>query len=268
MRVALSAFLTVAIWGICVQTATAQDIFSDDFESGSLANWTTSGSSPLVIDNTYSAVPAGGTYSAHATLSLNRMHRNIIADNGGTELSGASTLTAWIYDSTMTRPYVQALGYTGTGLPNGGTTADGTLVQLLAVGKYSSVTAPGETYDATKYQARVVSGSFAGWFNLNAAGAPSRSTGWHKFTIERLADDSTINFYVDDVLSRTIAGTTVQSWDTITMGFGTSSSSNGDAWYDGISVAVVPEPSVLALGLLGSLAFVLGRRHSSRSRGL
>ncbi len=255
--------MAVIISALFLQAATAQVIFYDDFETGDIARWTTSGTSPLLIDNTHNGVPGTGVFSAHATLSLNRMHHNIIADNGGVELSGASTFTAWIYDDTMTRAYVQALGYSGVGLPNGGTTADGTLNQLLAIGKYSSVTAPGEVFDATRYQARVVSGSFAGWFNLNGPGAPNRSPGWHKFTIERLADNTTINFYVDDILSRTVAGTTAQSWDTITMGFGTSSSSNGDAWYDGISVAIVPEPSVLALALLGALGVAarhLGRR--------
>ncbi len=242
-------------------TAAAQPtyIFYDDFESGNLNNWTASGTSPLAIDNTRNADPSAGIFGAHASLSLNRMHHNIIGNNGGLELSGASTFTAYIFDDTMSRAYVQALGYSGTGLPNGGTTADGSISQLLAIGKYSSVTAPGEVFDATKYQARIVSGSFVGWFNLNGPGAPSRSAGWHKFTIERLADDTTLEFYVDDILSRTVTGATAQSWDTITMGFGTSSTSNGDAWYDGISVAIVPEPSTAALCVLGGLVLAIRR---------
>jgi len=246
------------------QSASSQVIFSDNFESGNLNNWTASGASPLAIDNTQNTVPGGGSFSAYANLSLNRMHHNIIADNGGVELSGWSSFTAWIYDSTMTRPYVQALSYSGTGLPNGGTTADGSLSQLLAVGKYSSVTMAGEVYDATKYQARVLAGASSGWFNLNDPGAPSRSTGWHKFTIERLADDTTLNFYVDDILSRTITGATAGSWDTITMGFGTTSTSNGDAWYDGFALSIVPEPSAATFGLLGLLALAL--RSVSRRR--
>jgi hypothetical protein len=234
-------------------------IFSDNFESGNLNLWTTTTSTGFLLDDTKNGDPSWGRFSAHADLSVERMHRNIIGDNGGVEVAGASLLTAWIYDDSMTRAYVQALGYSGTGIPNRGTTADGTLNQLLAIGKYSSVTAPNETFDATKYQARVLYGSYAGWFNLNDPGAPSRSPGWHEFTIERDTDNTTIRFYVDDILSRTVTGSTAQSWDTITMGFGTASSSNGDAWYDGVSV-VVPEPGPVALTLLGLGILVSWRR--------
>lgn len=258
--------LAGCVAGYLAQAASAQTIFSDNFESGNLNLWTASGTSPLVIDNTQNAAPGGGSFSAYANLSLNRMHRNIIADNGGAEVSGWSTLTAWIYDSTMTRPYVQALSYSGTGLPNGGTVADGSLNQLLAIGKYSSVSMAGEVYDATKYQARILAGANSGWFNLNAPGSPSRSTGWHKFEIERLGDGTTINFYVDDVLSRSLTGATASSWDTITMGFGTTSASNGDAWYDGIAVGIVPEPSALGLGLLGLLGLAV--RSALRRRNI
>lgn len=44
--------------------------------------------------------------------------------------------------------------------------------------------------------------------------------GWHKFTIERMGDGSTINFFVDDILSRTITGATIQSWDTLIFSYG------------------------------------------------
>jgi hypothetical protein len=251
---------TLAIW---TPNATAQKVvFYDDFESGTLDNWTPTYGTPFTIANV-NADPPGGIYSAHATSEASRMHHNLIADNGGLEVSGASSFTAYIYDGTMTRWHVQALGYSGTGLPNGGATPDGALSQLLAIGQYGAVTLPGEVYDGTKYQGRVVYGSSAGWFNLNAPGAPSRSPGWHKFTIERLADETTINFYVDDILSRTITGATPQSWDTVTMGYG-AGSLPGDAWFDGISVTVVPEPSLLGMWVLGGWA--LARSLTNRRR--
>ncbi len=225
-------------------------IFSDDFENGTLSLWTASAGSSLEITNYGGSVPGLGQFGAYANVSADRMHHNIIADNGGQELSGPSALTAWIYDATDTRAFVQALGYTGTGLPNGGTTPGGDLSQALAIGKYNSVTAAGEVFDATKYQARVLYGSFNGWFNLNDPGAPSRSPGWHKFTIERAEDNTTLMFYVDDILSRTVTGSTPQSWDTITMGFG-SGTSPGGAVYDGISLVIVPEPSPFTLTLIG-----------------
>jgi hypothetical protein len=245
--------------------AHAAIIFADDFESGTMSNWTqtsaTAGTS-LVNSTEQNIVPGGGTQSAKMDASNDRMHHNIIADNGGVEVSGYSTFTSNIYDNTgtATRIFNEVRGYSGgTGLPNGGTTASGALAQLLAIGKYNTVTLPSEVYDGTKYQARVTFGTNAGWFNLNAAGSPNRSTGWHMFTIERLADDTTINFYVDDILSRTITAATAQSWDTVILGPGLGSTA-GDAWIDGLSVdngIVVPEPTSFVLiglacvGLLG-----------------
>ena len=246
---------TVACW---TQSAAAQTVvFYDGFESGTLDNWTATTGSPLTIDNV-NADPPGGMYSAHAASQANRMHHNLIADNGGLEVSGASWFTAYIYDAglSLSRWHVQALSYSGTGLPNGGTTPDGTLNQLLAIGKYTTVTLPGRFTTPRNTRDASCSGLPPAGLTLNGPGAPSRSPGWHKFAIERLADETTINFYVDDILSRTITGATAQSWDTITMGYGAGSLQD-DVWYDGVSVVAVPEPSSLALCLLGG--WVLAR---------
>ena len=256
--------LTVAI---CATTGSshAATIFSDDFESGTMSNWTTTGSSPLVIDNTQNIVPGGGTFSAKMDTSADRMHHNIIADNGGSELSGNSTFTAYIYDAsgTASRVFNEVRGYSGgTGLPNGGTTASGTLAQLIAIGKYNTVTKVGEVYNGSKYQARVTFGTGSGWFNLDGVGSPNRSTGWHKFTVERLADETTLNFYVDDVLSRTFANATAQSWDTVVLGPGLGTTV-GDAWIDGLSVNSVeniPEPASATLIGLACMSLCAIRR--------
>ena len=222
----------------------ATTFWSDDFESG-LGAWT-QGAQPLTLDTSgsYNIVPVGGLNSAYSDLSQDRMYRSL-----GAELAGYSTFSFYLYDSTLTRPYGQVLAYSGAGY------TDGTLQQLFAIGKYNSATMPGETYDATKYQGRILYGSSAGWFNLNASGAPSRSTGWHKFTVERMDDGTTINFYVDDILGRSFTGATAATWDSITLGFGTSSSVNGDAWYDGVLLQI-PEPSTFALSLLGGLGML------------
>ncbi|HOX56930.1 MAG TPA: hypothetical protein P5205_12085 [Candidatus Paceibacterota bacterium] len=243
---------------LCTQCATAQrSVFHDDFESGTLNNWTATTGGPMTIAVGPNADPPGGIYSAYADSQGDRMHHNLLEDNGGPEVSGASWFTAYIYDTgfSNSRWHVQALSYSGTGLPNGGTTPDGSLTQLLAIGKYTTVTLPGDVYDATKYQGRVTFGSANGYFNLSAPGAPDRSVGWHKFTIQRLADETTINFYVDDVLGRTITGATAGSWDTITMGYG-AGTFREDVWYDGISVTV-PEPSATLLCALGGCLVAL-----------
>lgn len=242
------------------------DVFADDFESGTMSLWTSTATtpSPLTIQSETNIVPVGGFYSAYLNTSTDRMHHNIIGDNGGVELSGHTSFTSYWYDNlgTASRIFNEVRGYTGgTGLPNGGTAASGALAQLLAIGKYNSVTLLGEVFNGTKYQARVTFGSNAGWFNLDGPGSPSRSAGWHKFTLERLPDETTINFYVDDILSRTITGATAQSWDTVILGPGLGTTV-GDAWVDGISIVVVPEPSTVALSVLGgaALCFMLIRR--------
>ena len=223
-------------------------IFSDDFESGFMFNWTPTATSPSPFESSPDAniVPLSpnGQWSAYMNTSLNRMHHNIIDDNGGAELSGHSLFTSWIYDQSgpATRIYNEVRGYSGgTGLPNGGTTASGGLGQLLAIGKYNTVTLPGEVFNISKYQGRVTfpAGPMGlGWFNLDGPGSPIRSPGWHRFDIERLADGTTINFYVDEILSRTITGATAESWDTVILGPGLGSTV-GDAWIDGVAVGPV-----------------------------
>ena len=253
--VLLIALVSVGV----IQSASGQVIFADNFENNSMANWTATGTSPLETSNLQNIEPIGGSISAYMNISTDRMHHNLIADNGGLELSGHSSFTSWIYDAggTASRIFNEVRGYTGAGLPNGGTVADGTLQQLLAIGKYNTVTLPGEVFDATKYQARLTFGASAGWFNLNDPGAPSRSVGWHKFDIERLADETTINFYVDNVLARSFTGASISSWDTLILGPGLGTTV-GDAWIDGMTVSVgapIPEP---ATGLLLGLAGVFG----------
>src|SRR5215210_701807 len=66
-------------------------VFSDNFESGTtVANWTTTGTSPLDPSTVTNAVPPSptGVWSAYLNTSADRMHRNLIADNGGQEVNG------------------------------------------------------------------------------------------------------------------------------------------------------------------------------------
>jgi hypothetical protein len=219
-------------------------IFADNFESGNLSLWTTTAGSPLDPSSLQNVVPAGGQFSAMMNTSTDRMHHNIIGDNGGAELAGHTLFTCYIYDPGPTAPasriFCEVRGHSGgSGLPNGGTTVSGSLAQLLAIGKYNTVTLPGETFSATKYQGRVTfPTATGGWFNLNGAGSPNRSVGWHRFDIERMADGTTINFYVDGILSRTFGGATAEPWDTVILGPGLGATV-GDAWIDGISVGIV-----------------------------
>src|SRR3990172_13052377 len=100
MKLCTTLVAALIIFAIGLSTATAGPIiFSDDFESGTMSNWTTTGTNPLVNDGTQNIVPAGGSRSALMNISTDRMHHNIIADNGGSELDGYSLFTSYIYDS-------------------------------------------------------------------------------------------------------------------------------------------------------------------------
>ena len=212
---------------------TAGSIFSEDFEAGNMNNWSVvSGATSLSI-STLQNHTSGGTKSAYLNTTQAKMYHNLSPLAGG-----HSKVTFWIYDSTLNRAWGEARSYSG------GTFNSGSLQQLYAAGKYTSVTLPGEVYDSTKYQGRVLTGSNVGWFNLNAAGAPSRSTGWHKFEIEVLSGGTTINFYVDGVLGRQITGATYYALDDVVIGSLGTASTTGDAWFDDIKVEYFDLPSI------------------------
>jgi hypothetical protein len=233
-------------------TVNAVVAFYEDFESG-LANWGTfvSPGTPLTIST---AQHESGVQSAHVATSTDRMYRNL-----GIRVDGHLRITAYVYDSTQPRAFVDVRGYSG------GSYNNGALVQLFCAGKYNSTTMTGETFDATKYQGRVVAGANAGWFNLNAVGAPNRSTGWHKFVIERRADGTTLDFYVDDILSRTITGATAASLDSAAIGsVGSGTGTAGEAWIDDVKVeyfdlpiiTTPPAPITVAAGGTASFSVV------------
>ncbi len=212
------------------------NLWTETFESG-LGNWTAISSA--LANSSVQNHTVSGTNAAKVLNTGNRMYRNL-----GTEVSGYSKLVFWIYDGTQTRAYGEVRAHVGSGY------ATGSFQQILAIGRYGvgfgtgTGTLASEVVDTTRYQGRVYSGSNAGWFNLNAAGAPGRSAGWHKFEIERLSNGSTINFYVDGVLGKTISNATVASWDSITMGSVGSGTTAGDAWFDDISAPYFGIPEI------------------------
>jgi hypothetical protein len=225
-------------------------IFSDDFESGTLSGvnpWATIGtSSALTISTAQNTVPAGGQYSALLDSSLDGM-QHPVAEFSAT---GPGTFSYWLYDDAATRAWGEVRAYDGVPFVGG-------LQQLFAAGKYTSVTMAGDIYNDKKYQGRITGGTTTGWFNLT--NGPDRSTGWHQFDVERLDGGTTINWYVDGILARTITGATTAAWDSALITSVRSGSTAGNAYFDGILVTdgLVPEPgtfSLLALGALGLLA--------------
>jgi hypothetical protein len=147
------------------------------------------------------------------------------------------------------------------------------LAQIIAMGAYSDTTLTTNRYtglqatatELNTYYACRVFATGPGWFILNGPGAPTRSTGWHE--LKAIFSDTTVNFYIDGVNALTGLTTPYAAaaggitFDRVTVGSGLSSA-NGAAYYDNVLVQVIPEPSSIALSILGGLTtmWILRRR--------
>jgi hypothetical protein len=215
---------------------TAAVIFKDDFESGTLTNWTTAASPGTTLGISVAQNhTSGGSRSAGQDNTTDYMYHNFGGYSGHTRAS-----YYWYDDGVYTnKSYLEVRCYSGGSYP-------GSLTQVLAIGKYNNVGAnTGDTWDSKKYQFRVLYPSASyGWMNCatNTSGG-MRSTGWHKFSIERLADGTTINFTVDDVATRTITGTLAADWNTILIGTG-SGANPLTAYFDDVLVEYFDKPSI------------------------
>jgi len=217
-------------------TLTGAVVFQDDFETCDLAGWTVAGSSATELEGSSAQNhTAGGGCSARVDHSRDKMYHNL-----GVEVGGRLRAGWWIYDGEQSRIFGEVRAYAGPGY-----TESGQMQQLLGAGKYNSVTLGGEVWDSSKYQGRVSYGANVGWFNLNAPGAPGRSPGWHRFEIERLGDGTTINFYVDGILGRTILGAAEATIDTLLIGSVASGSTAGEGWLDDVWVEYLDAPVIV-----------------------
>ena len=132
--------------------------------------------------------------------------------------------------------------------------------QLFAMGLNNNLT-------GNKYMARILGfdggAGVSAFFKLDDVGSPIRSTGWH--SLEADISDNAVVYYVDGILSKTVNTTalTDRSLDTIRLGSAVTSTTV--AYYDDLRVErlVVPEPSSVALGLLGGLAFAVVKRRKN-----
>lgn len=220
--------------------------FADDFQFG-LTNWhAVPGCQPLELAP-LGTRQGGGGFGLLATNVEQKLYHNLDA-----EYSCRVVLTFWIYDDGSAFPACGRLrGYTGQGYR--AYVSPGGLWQELIAGKFNgpffgtnlvSGTLRGATPDLAKYQGHVLRGTNAGWFNLDAPGAPGRSVGWHKFQIDRSgAGSRTVNFYVDGVLARSITGVDPEPIDSLVLGsINTSKAkvSAGNAWFAHVKLEAYP----------------------------
>lgn len=214
-------------------------VFADNFESGTVSNWTKlSTSSALVISTNKSH---GGTYSALATNSLAKMYHTL-----GAEVEGHAVATFWIYDDqgTQTRWFGDVRNYTGGGF------ASGTLQQQLAIGLNATTFGTGtgdfqgEIVDTNSYQGQVFAGGSTGYFNLDDIPFP-RTIGWHKFQIERSDDPTVIDFWIDDDIYRETSDTSGTTWDSTTIGSIGSGTVPGNVWFDDLKIEYLDPPDII-----------------------
>lgn len=121
---------------------------------------------------------------------------------------------------------------------------------LLAAGVYNSANTG--VYDVNKYQAR--NADNGGWVQLEV----DRSVGWHNFRFE--ISGNSANLFVDNVLQtsftdRSLTGGVAYDW--IHVGSGLTGSTPG--YFDNVSLSAIPEPSTVALLMLGGAVLVYGR---------
>lgn len=178
--------------------------------------------------------------------------------NLGLEADGYFKLTFWLYDDAGTRTYGDVRSYSGTGFN------DGSVQQVFAVGKYQIPfgTPTGifasEVVDTSLYQGRILTGPDSGWFNL--PGVTRTPNAWVKFDLERL-NDGTVNFYVNDTLSRSVSSPIFYEVDSVLLGSVRAGATSTVGYFDDV-VVTIPEPSTFAMIVVAGLA--LGAKTARR----
>lgn len=152
-----------------------------------------------------------------------------------------------------------------------GTTWAGAANQIVALGKYNAGSS--KYYGRVAYQSATyqyangaVASTASGWFTLN--NAANVSAGQHTGEISTKVDSVNggnyieLDFYIDNVLGGSILKVDKTSFNNTfnwaVLGSGTSST-GGFLTFDDVRVSAVPEPSSIALCLLGGLALTAGR---------
>lgn len=244
-----------------LQNASGQILVNDNFDSYAdqaafLAAWPVVGTQPSGILVSTQAVSFANSVSINTGTATADSQRNgrIFTESGVPSAFSSITFSFDFYDAT------------GTGNPHRSyanlqdTTAPSASGQLISMGLNNNLLAAAQ--DGNFYMARILGGSANGgavsvYFKLNDAGAPLRSLGWHNLAVT--ISDVSFAFYVDGILSETVANSlTLRSYDNVRIGAGVTSLA--PSWFDNVRVEVipVPEPSIIALGLLGGLGLMFG----------
>ncbi|MCO5053717.1 MAG: hypothetical protein M9920_15670 [Verrucomicrobiae bacterium] len=236
-----------------------QTIFSDDYQSyndtSALSGTYTQmyPDAPVLLDtekgyNSSQSIHFG-TPSAN---SLERMWFNL---PGGpvAPTDAAPLLVEFMVDLDVdiwsTRQYIELRSYAN------GAYNDGALNQLLALGFNSS------GVNTALINKRIYAGNDAGWGDLTGNIATRASivaaSDWTKLGM--LIKGDTVEWYVNGLFDSANSITANVAYDSIVIGSGLSSA-GADVWFDNLTVTVIPEPTTMALGLIGGISLLLARK--------
>lgn len=245
---AVSSILTAGL--VILLAATANAMLIDNFDSYAdnaalMTAWTANVGAGLAL-NTSESVSAPNSVKNPGTLGASmRQHMSAIP---------ASALDFsfdfYDYDGGYDRDYGMMYARTGDQWSGG-------LNNLMAVGKNNNIL-------TNRYFARVAFGTTTsvygdgatapvsgGWFGLG--GGPSRSVGWH--TAQVTGEPDPLNpgqvvykFYIDGTLGGSVSNQADVEYNWVVMGSGLAPTVNPLAFDN---VMAVPEPSALALGMVG-----------------
>lgn len=180
-------------------------------------------------------------------LTGNQRNGRTFTESGLPAATNAITFSFDFYDSNAAAsPYRQFSNLQDSAAPTGPG-------QLIAMGLNNNQAsgANGGNY----YMARILGyiptdtgGASGSFFKLNDAAAPLRSTGWHNLKV--VITDTEFTFYVDGILSKTVANTvTLRSYDVVRVSSGLSSLATAN--FDNILISLSGAPALsLAIQLL------------------
>ncbi len=264
-----------------LESVSAAVILNDSFDSyvsqaAFEADWVPIGTTAPIsgLLSLEQAVSGTTSIKINGTATNNQQrNRRTISETGSISLNNAVVFSIDFYDSlvagTPGRNYVNLQdGTTGLG--------ENQLISLGLNNTQLATESGGNFYMARILGHTLVSvdpdggpvedeanGSSGIFIKLNDFGVGLRSLGWHNLKVVISTDDglsSDYAFYVDNQLAELVSnvGTTVRSYDNVTLGSGLSNSSTA-VYFDNANVTTVPEPaSLMMLGFGG--AFCLLRR--------
>jgi hypothetical protein len=255
----LTLALTALLAGAAAATSNAATIISDNFDgyadqAAFEASWPLSGTSnSLTSAQSVSAPNSIQQNAGTTTLNIKTFSASTATDLIATNANPVEW-SFMFYDDPSNLPVAGNTLGRSYGQLQGRLQSDGSLSQVISMGLWNanipkaSNGVTSTTAELRQYYAARVAFIGPNWVLLDTG--PVRSAGWHE--LKATLGDTTVQFSVDGIAAATYnyaASAGVTGFYNARIGSGVSS--NALVAYDNYSLAQVPEPSTLALIVLG-----------------